>query len=996
MFSNVAEQLLHFGTWQYNLDSQTFVWSDGLYFLLGYTPGEFELNLENILTIIHPDDRQSSLEQMQATINTGQPYNSQKRYIHKNNETIYVQSIGILQYNEAGKPIQIIGVLHDITVQVKEKERLKLLESVVVNTNDAVIITEAEPIDSSGPKILYVNAAFTQMTGYTAEEVMGKSPRILQGPDTDKTELEKLKKAQKSWQYCEITVLNYKKSGQPFWCNMQIKPIANAQGWFTHWIAVERDITEQRKLQTLLDESNELAQIGSFEIDVVHNKVYWSPITKQIREVAPDFEPDLQTGISYFKGEKNQSVIAQRVYNCIEKGTPWDEELEIITYKGNPKWVRTIGRGEFQDGRCIRVIGSFQDIDKRKRTEQELLKLYEERNTILESIGDGFFAVNTQWEVLYWNYMAEQLLQVPKSEIVGRNLWEIFGDFTQSQSWMNYHKALEIQQLIHFEDFHPGLQKWFDISVYPTPNRLSVYFRDITTSKIAQEAIASSNERYDLIAKATNDCIWDWDLKKNTVVRPGKIIEQLLGYAPLPPEEVDAFWATHVHSEDWKRMSEVRAELYKNPKENFWEDEYRFKRPNGQYAIIFDRGFIIRDKEGTAIRIIGASRDVTREKEHTNEIKRIQQNLDALINATNDFIWSVDANMNLITANNAYCQFVANVEGLWPKEGDAIVRPSFSHAMNQKWAPLYRRALNGEAISFEETIIHPITGNIIYNLVSLTPIKASNGAITGIACYAKDISDVKKAGIQLELLNEDLKKQAVALATSNAELEQFAYVASHDLQEPLRMVTSFLTQLEKKYAKQLDEQAKIYIHFAVDGARRMRQIILDLLEYSRVGRLGEKAEKFSVADLIDEIKILYRQQIDQKSAEIQVKQLPVLFQPKAPVRQVFLNLIQNALKYGKQGVPPIIQIQATDADLYWQFGVQDNGIGIDTDYFEQIFIIFQRLHTRDEYEGSGMGLAITKKIIENLGGKIWVASKLGEGSIFYFTVPKSAMNAIKE
>ncbi|KHD90159.1 hypothetical protein AH06_01270 [candidate division TM6 bacterium Zodletone_IIa] len=127
-------------------------------------------------------------------------------------------------------------------------------------------------------------------------------------------------------------------------------------------------------------------------------------------------------------------------------------------------------------------------------------------------------------------------------------------------------------------------------------------------------------------------------------------------------------------------MSEVRAELYKNPKESFWEDEYRFKRPNGQYAIIFDRGFIIRDKEGTAIRIIGASRDVTREKEHTNEIKRIQQNLDALINATNDFIWSVDANMNLITANNAYCQFVANVEGLWPKEGDAIVRPSFSHA----------------------------------------------------------------------------------------------------------------------------------------------------------------------------------------------------------------------------------------------------------------------------------------------------------------------------
>lgn len=993
MFPNEAEQLLHFGTWEFNLVTQAMVWSDGIYRILGYEPDEFELNFDKVMSLIHPDDRQASLEQIQATIASGQPYSMQKRFIHKNNQIIIVLSVGKLVYDATGKNLQLCGIFQDITQQIKELERLKLLESVVVHTNDAVIITEAEPIDAPGPKILYVNAAFTQMTGYTADEVLGKSPRILQGPNTDKTELVKLKKALKSWQSCEITVLNYKKNGQPFWCNMQIKPIANAQGWFTQWIAVERDVTEQRKLQTLLDESNELAQIGSFEIDVINNKVYWSPITKQIREVPPDYEPDLQTGISYFNGEKNQSVIAQRVYNCIEKGTPWDEELEIITQKGNPKWVRTIGRGEFQNGKCVRVYGSFQDIDKRKRTEQELLKLYEERNTILESIGDGFFAVNAKWEVLYWNKMAEKLLKVPKTQIVGKNLWDLFSDYKDSPSWHNYHKAFAEQQSVHFEDFHYGLQKWFDISVYPTSKGLSVYFRDVTQSKIAQQAIALSNERYDLLSKATNDCIWDWDLEKNIVVRPSKILEQLLGYEPLSPEEVDPFWALHVHPEDWKRISDERAALYQNPNENFWEDEYRFKKPDGQYAIIYDRGFIIRNKEGKAIRIIGASRDITREKEHTNEIKRIQHNLDALINATNDFIWSVDVNLKLIAANNTYSRFIEGMEGFAPKEGDDVIRSSFSDAMKQKWELLYRRALKGEAFSFEESVTHPITGNLIYTLVSLTPIKKANGEITGIACYAKDISEVKKAGIQLELLNEDLKKQAVALAASNAELEQFAYVASHDLQEPLRMVTSFLTHLEKKYAKQLDEQAKIYIHFAVDGARRMRQIILDLLEYSRVGRMKQKAESISVKSLIDEIKLLYREQIEQKQAMILYSHLPVLFQPKAPMRQVFLNLIQNALKYSKESVPPVIRIHATNMDRFWQFSIQDNGIGIDANYFDQIFIIFQRLHNRDEYDGSGMGLAITKKIIENMGGSIWLTSKPGEGSIFYFTIPKSALQS---
>ena len=252
----------------------------------------------------------------------------------------------------------------------------------------------------------------------------------------------------------------------------------------------------------------------------------------------------------------------------------------------------------------------------------------------------------------------------------------------------------------------------------------------------------------------------------------------------------------------------------------------------------------------------------------------------------------------------------------------------------------------------------------------------------------QDISKLKQNEIQLQQTNAELKIRAKELAYSNKELEQFAYVASHDLQEPLRMVSSFLTQIEKKYESLLDERGKKYIHFAVDGAMRMRQIILDLLEFSRVGKSMNEEEAVNLNDLIDEIKILFRRQIEETSASISYKDLPVIQADRGPLRQVFQNLIANALLYTRPGESPTVSITVIDNKTSWQFAIADNGIGIEEEYFEKIFVIFQRLHSRDEFAGTGMGLALTKKIVEHLGGKIWVKSSGGKGSTFYFTIPK--------
>jgi light-regulated signal transduction histidine kinase (bacteriophytochrome) len=256
----------------------------------------------------------------------------------------------------------------------------------------------------------------------------------------------------------------------------------------------------------------------------------------------------------------------------------------------------------------------------------------------------------------------------------------------------------------------------------------------------------------------------------------------------------------------------------------------------------------------------------------------------------------------------------------------------------------------------------------------------------------QDITNLKENELHLFELNDDLQKQAKALADSNKELEQFAVVASHDLQEPLRMVTSFLTLLEKKYGDKLDESGKSYIDFAVDGAKRMRQIILDLLELSRVGRMDGANELLDLNGIVEEITSLYKKQVEEKNAIIEVAELPVISGYKASIRQIFQNLISNALKYSSNVGQILIKISVIESEQYWQFSVADNGIGISPEYFDKIFVLFQRLHKREEFSGTGIGLAITKKVIESYGGKIWVTSEPGKGSTFYFTIKKSIEN----
>jgi signal transduction histidine kinase len=250
-----------------------------------------------------------------------------------------------------------------------------------------------------------------------------------------------------------------------------------------------------------------------------------------------------------------------------------------------------------------------------------------------------------------------------------------------------------------------------------------------------------------------------------------------------------------------------------------------------------------------------------------------------------------------------------------------------------------------------------------------------------------DLAVVQQARRSIEEINARLEQQAEELTRSNRDLEQFAYVASHDLQEPLRKVASFCQLLQRRYAGKLDERADQYIAFAVDGAQRMQRLINDLLEFSRIGRSNAEFVPVDLNELMDLVSGQLEPSRRYAGGVIEWGELPTVRGEETLLATLLTNLIGNALKFRRPDVPPLVEVSARQVDDVWEITCKDNGIGIEDEFADKIFVIFQRLHAKDAYPGTGIGLAIGKKIVEHHGGRIWVEPDTGVGSVIKFTLP---------
>jgi PAS domain S-box-containing protein len=368
--------------------------------------------------------------------------------------------------------------------------------------------------------------------------------------------------------------------------------------------------------------------------------------------------------------------------------------------------------------------------------------------------------------------------------------------------------------------------------------------------------------------------------------------------------------------------------------------------------------------------------DISERKRLEEELKRASEaRYRALFENNIDAVFLTTPGGDIISANPAACYIFQMTE----EELKAMGRDGLVINNDQSEAIIKENLWVGE--SRAELTCRRKDGTVFPGEVTSSRYTDADGSVK-VSIIIRDSTERKKA-------EEAQKRYAEELARSNEELQQFAYVASHDLKEPLRMVSLYIGLLDKKYGSTMDQRAKEYMDFALKGTARMYELIEDLLEYSRVDSRRGQFSSIDMNKVVEEALIALKASISETQSTIEVDKMPVLMADKSQMIQLMQNLIGNAIKFRGQERPRI-NISARECLDHWQFAVKDNGIGIDMHQADRIFEIFHRLHSDQEYAGTGIGLAIAKKIVERHGGRIWLESNgKGTGSTFFFTVPKS-------
>ncbi|MCX6917313.1 MAG: PAS domain S-box protein, partial [Verrucomicrobia bacterium] len=489
----------------------------------------------------------------------------------------------------------------------------------------------------------------------------------------------------------------------------------------------------------------------------------------------------------------------------------------------------------------------------------------------------------------------------------------------------------------------------------------------------ATEKLRDSEERYRTVAEFTYDMEY-WRLPDGSVSYMSPSCERITGYPPQQFQQDRGLLLNIVHPDDRQRLeSHFQSADEATADQGLCEMEFRILTRDSQERWISHVCQRIFDRDGKSLGRRASNRDVTERKQAEESLARLA----AIVQSSDDCIIGKDLN-GIITSWNEGAE---RMFGYAPSEvvGTSIMRliPADRRAEENHILEQIKR---GTSVDHFETLRETKAGRLIDVSVTASPIKDAAGNIVGVSQMARDITERKRA-------EEKIAHTLAELERSNKELELFAYVASHDLQEPLRMVSSYTQLLARRYEGQLDDKARKYIHYAVDGAARMQTLIDDLLAYSRVGARSKPLETIASSSPLDKARRNLAARIKETAAVITNDELPTVRADPAQLLLVFQNLLSNALKFHRADSPSV-HVAAQDRGSEWMFSVKDNGIGIEPQHAERIFVIFQRLHTREEYPGTGIGLAICKRIVERHGGKIWLESEPGKGATFFFTIPK--------
>jgi PAS domain S-box-containing protein len=611
---------------------------------------------------------------------------------------------------------------------------------------------------------------------------------------------------------------------------------------------------------------------------------------------------------------------------------------------------------------------------------------------------DAVVLMDMQWKIVYWNPSAEQLFGWKATHAAGKDLFTLIvaqqARITEIKNFLSSAgggKKLEADT-IHKDGKLFTVSMGFSTTSVNEESLFIVFIRDISDTKKVHEdlnekarQLLHANEelrRRELWLKTifdnAPDAIIATDLNFK-IMEWNKTAEHMYGF---PREEAIGRSAEQLIPADRVAPQKNQSPGKPQPLNEYWSGELNQVTSEGKQILVLSSCAFIKNEEGRPVGYLGINHDMT-------ELKRMEENL-----RESDKIYHL-----LVNEIADHAIIFLDRQGriaLWNKGAEKISGYKEEEIVGESHAVFYSADDLSEGIPEKALKEAARDGKLHFSgwrvrkdktrfwaEVVLTALRDENGNLQGFIKITRDYSEQKKAAEEILKRTEELKR-------SNAELEQFAYVASHDLQEPLRMVTSYVQLLAQRYQGQLDKDAHDFIEYAVDGTSRMKTLIYSLLEYSRINRVKE-FEYIDMRDIMQEALDDLSVSIKESNARVTFESMPVIYGDKVLVGQLFQNLIGNALKFCGDRAPEIY-INGERSGEEYLFVVRDNGIGIQKEYYEKIFVIFKRLHTKDQYPGTGIGLAICKKIVERHEGRIWVESEPGKGSSFYFTINAGLQN----
>jgi PAS domain S-box-containing protein len=682
--------------------------------------------------------------------------------------------------------------------------------------------------------------------------------------------------------------------------------------------------------------------------------------------------------------------LQRQIQEVFATGEQIADETQYTSPSGVPGYYEYILSGVIGVGGTVALVaGATRDITVRRGEQEHLVQMEARYRGLLEAAPDAMVVVNKDGEIVLLNVQAEHQFGYSRNELIGQKVKciipEGFAERLIADGTRTAAEALAQQIGTGIELIgrrKDGSEFPIEIMLSPLESTegilVTAAIRDITVRKDAERHLAQMEGRYRGLLEAAPDGM--------VVVNQRGEIVLLNAHA----EKQFRYWRDELIGQKVKSIipegfaERLIADGTRTAAEALEQQigtgiELTGRRKDGSEFPIEIMLSPLQSNEG--ILVTAAIRDITVRKEAENHLGQMEGRYRGLLEAAPDGMVVVNQDGEIFLLN-------AQAEKHFGYSRDELIGQKVTNIIPEGFA---ERLIADGTRTAAEALAQQIGMGIELNglrkdgsefpiEIMLSPLESAGEIL--VTAAIRDITVRKEAEANLVEKIEELNR-------SNEELEQFAYVASHDLQEPLRMVASYTQLLSKRYKGKLDSDADEFIAFAVDGANRMQRLIQDLLTYSRVGKRGLELLNISSDWALKQALVNLRGAIEKSGALVTYGMLPQVMADEAQLVQLFQNLVGNAIKYQGPGIPHIHIAAVRNGALKWKFSVQDDGLGIDSEFFERIFGMFQRLHKRDEFEGTGMGLAICKKIVERHGGTITVESTPGHGSTFHFELAAS-------